>query len=615
MIFALTTLIACGDYVFTKAGCRVVNGKPEIHFGHPNKTTDDAWACYNNSIHANGWYKMHVHGRKGAKSEDIMLCAGFLEGALAQEGIFNHYLLIREIKKYPVRARTYPPKVKDFMQRNLNYVRLSVDSYPDDKYWQKIGLIMKQFDGIVAGYNYTANETSKLDDFDHWFFQSAGDMFDIAAIFKDDAPPQEFREHCTGLVRLTDNFDDVFFAHDAWSDYRELHGQLKEYDFHLPEFTAGRIVMSTRVGKIASYDDFYLTDSGLFVIETTLNNYNDKLYDVVVPQCLFTWMRAVLSTWTTSSGKEWAETFIRHNSGTYNNQYVIIDSKKFTRYQKPTSDLLWIIEQFPGDNWRMSDLTQQLVKNGYFPSVNCPYHEDLYKIAGYPELVKSMGVYGAYRSNDHSPRFQIITREAHRIKTFDDFKAFMRYNNWKRDPYSQHDPAQQIASRYDLREFPTPYGSPNNFGDLDSKCLRLTEAVTLMRMHAIASPPYDNNPFWEFGKAPFDKISSFGLPLLWNFNWTTFQPEDYDICASHKTQDECLTNTTWCGWCMISDKCMPGDKTGPFADLKCEDGWKIPEKPQPWARDVVIPTTVFCTLFCLVIYSLHFMGKKKDYLL
>ena len=615
MFLVLPLFIVSDNWVFTKANCKMVDGKPIINFGEPNKSTADAWVCYNNSLHANGWYQMHVHGRPGAKSSDIMYCAGYLEAVLAYDGIFNHYSLIREIKGYPVGARTYPPKVKSFMQANLRYARLSVEAYPDEPYWNEIGLILTQFDGLVAGYASVANETAVLEEFDLWFLQSAGDMFDLAAIYKDDKPTQEFREHCTGLVRLTDNYDDIYFSHDAWSDYRELHGQLKEYDLPIPEFKTRKIVMSTRVGKLFSYDDFYIADSGLFVIETTLNNYNDKLYDLVVPQCLFTWLRAVHATWVAQSGREWSEIFIRHNSGTYNNQYVIVDSKKFERYEKPTKDLLWIIEQFPGDNWRMSDVTSYLVEKGYFPSVNCPYHQDLYEIAGYPELVKSMGIYGDYRSNFKSPRYQIMLREVPRIKTFEEFKSFMRYNNWKRDPYSQHDPAQQIASRYDLREFETPYGKPNNFGDLDSKCLCLTEAVTQMKMHAIASPPYENNPVWEFGVPPFDHINYFGLPKVWNFNWTTFSSEGYNICKQHKSQESCLNNTKWCGWCLFESKCMPGEASGPFSGFKCESGWKTPEKLQPWALKVVIPTTIICVLFCLVVYSLHFVSKKNEFLL
>ncbi|EAX95720.1 Laminin A family protein [Trichomonas vaginalis G3] len=620
-MFLFIQQIACAEK-YREASCYIDNnGNPSIQFDKIDKNAV-AWANFNDSIHEAGWYKLHLHGREGAPDADIMKCAGYIEGALSYNSIFNHYALIREIKGYPSGVRTYPPQVKEYMSNNLQYVRESVDAYPESVYWQEIGLIMNQFDGLVAGYKYACdldhNETAQMDEFDHWFFQSAGDMFDIAHLFPDDvAPAREFiNEHCSGLIRLTDDYRDVYFSHDAWSDYRELHGQLKEYDLPIKAFKAHKLVMSTRIGKLASYDDFYMADTGLFVLETTLNNYNDDLYKVCTPKSLFTWIRAVHATWTSTSGKEWTETFIKHNSGTYNNQYVVVDSKKLTRFQKPDKDLIWIIEQFPGV-YRSSDVTDYLVEHGYFPSVNCPYHEDLYNLAGYPELVASLGIYGDYRSNYKSPRYLIMQRDVWRIKTFEDFKKFMRYNQWKRDNYSQGDPAQQIASRYDLRPAEgTPYGDRNNFGDLDTKVLRLTEAVTNMRMHALASPPCDAefNPPWEFGQKDF-KVNYYGLPTRWNFTWVDFQAEGYDICAAgNKNMSKCLEINEMCGYCQYSEVCTAGDKTGPWFGVKCEDGWKLNEPLQPWAKAVIIPTSLIIFAASFAILAIHFINKKKTLL-
>jgi hypothetical protein len=597
------------------------SGEPYLKYeDHVEGDNAVAWARWNNSIHQDGWYKLHLHGQEGAADKDIMTCAGYLEGALSANGIFNHYALIREIKGYPAGVRTYPPKVYAFINDNLKYVRESVEAYADVEYWQEIGLILSQFDGLRKGYDFAMkdNNTAKMGEFDHWFFQSAGDMFDIAAMFPGDiAPAEEFkREHCSGLIRLTDDYSDLYFAHDAWSDYRELHGLLKEYNLPVKAFKARRMILSSRVGKLASYDDFYFADTGLFVIETTLNNYNDDLYKVCIPQKLFTWVRALHATWTSTLAKEWCETFIKHNSGTYNNQYVVVDSNKFKRFEKPTKDLVWIIEQYPGV-YNMSDVTEYITENGYFPSVNTPFHEYLYNLAGYPKLVESLGIYGAYRSKN-GPRALIMQRDAPRIKNFEDFKNFMRYNQYKRDPYSQGDPAQQIAARYDLREPKTPYGARNNFGDLDSKALRLTEAKTLLRMHAIASPPYDTSPesfkpVWEFGVPPFDKINYYGLPKRWNFTWLEFGAEGYSACEELKTEKDCYTNT-YCGWCMYSQKCYPGDSHGPWFRYKCINGWKVEQKIQEWANSVIIPITVICVIFTIVVFVLHFVYKKKEVL-
>jgi hypothetical protein len=51
-----------------------------------------------------------------------------------------------------------------------------------------------------------------------------------------------------------------------------------------------------------------------------------------------------------------------------------VDSRKFEPKKTPEADLIWIVEQFPGAS-DMSDVTFQLVRDGYFPSLNMPWHE------------------------------------------------------------------------------------------------------------------------------------------------------------------------------------------------------------------------------------------------
>ena len=615
LFLALFGVAFSEDWKVTNATCFCKDGQYTILEGvHPDGV---AYAVYNNSINASGWYRLHVHGNKDFSDREIMHCAGMVEGYLTHQEMYHHYNLIKDIKGYP-RGQIYPEEVHDFIEKNRISVKNSVEAYVEDEWWQGIGLILEQFEGLVEGYKQGAGDNDIMSVFDHWFFQSAGDMFDIAEMFEGAVADTEYHEHCTGMVKLTDDYSDIFFAHDAWSDYRELHGQLKEYDLPISKFKAKRLVMSTRVGKLASYDDYYLSDAGLFVLETTLNNYNMDLYKVVVPQCVFTWLRAVHATWTSDSGKEWAETFIRHNSGTYNNQYVIVDTHKFERGVKPTKDLLWIIEQFPG-MYEMTDVTDQLVRDGYFPSINSPWHDNLYEIAGYPELVASLGKYGPYRSAKEGPRYQIMMRDAPRVKTFEDFKAFMRYNQWYRDPFAQGDAAQQIASRYDLRPPTTPYGDRKAFGDLDSKCLRLTEAVTTMTIHAFASPPYDDGtntpaviPPWEFDQPQFQKDCPRhdGLPKKWNFTWITFGADDYNVCSNF-TEEECLEHDQWCGWCTFTGKCMVGDKNGPFFDAECESGWKRKVVLQSWALPVISAISVLSLIFIVGVLGCHFGLMRK----
>jgi hypothetical protein len=341
-----------------------------------------------------------------------------------------------------------------------------------------------------------------------------------------------------------------------------------------------------------------------------MNNYNDALYDLVVPESVFTWMRAVHACWTAMNGSDWAIRFVRHNSGTYNNQYVIVDTNKFTRLSKPTTDLLWIVEQFPGV-FRMTDVTEQLVEDGYFPSVNMPWHDDLYALAGYPELVASLGKYGDFRSNYRGPRFLIAKRDARRIKTFENFTAFMRYNQYFRDPYAQGDPGQQIASRYDQRPPVTPYGPRNSFGDLDTKAIRWTEAATLFRFHAIASPPTGGIPPWNFKNANGTNFSIQwdGLPDQWDFGWVEFGAEDINPCG-FDDQDKCVDADQWCGWCTYSQSCLIGDNGGPWFET-CEAGWKRKVRLESWAVPLIVSISVAVVLFVTFVLALHFFYPKE----
>lgn len=565
----------------------------------------------------------------------MMRCAGGVEGYISKKDIYNHFMLICDMKGFPRKAKDdnerYPPKWYNFLSSNLRFMKLSVDAYPESSYWSAAGLVFAQFMGLTEGYNQGHGDDMRMSVLDHWVLQSQGDLGDTSHALEriskgpsgptmnaiedlPDGDPETLGDHCTGLLKITDDYSDIYIAHDAWSDYRDLHGALKEYSLPAKGFKAKRITMSTRIGKLSSYDDFYIADNGLLVIETTMTVLNQSLYDYVKPQSIYTWFRAILAMWISDNGKEWTETFIKHNSGTYNNQYLIVDSNKFVQYQKPEKDLVWVIEQYPGVYWKNADITQKFVSQKYFPSINKPHFPELYKIAGYPDKVSKAGAIGNFYTYETSARYMIIEREAPRLNDFEDFKEFMRYNNWKRDPYSNGDSSQQIMSRYDLRRSGDPYGVRKAFGGLDSKAMKLTEAVTKMNFHAIASPSHDNgNPIWRFNTEEFKTIAFDGLREDWNFSWLEFRSLDFDSCIVNKNEDDCHKGK-YCGWCIQSQTCMPGSKNGPFFD-QCPAGWTTPTKTPSWAEPLIITTCVIVVGFVIVVYAMHFSYKKNQLLL
>lgn len=603
------------------ASCSIVNGAAVIKDGYVEGA--DVHGFWEDSVNKSGWYKMHIVTNENTtiSDSDIMYCAGAVEGYLSHDRILNHFNLVFDINEWD-RTRKYPVKIREFLEKNLRYVRQSVESYPDEEYWRQIGLIMKQFDGLVSGYKTRDGGVETMDEFDHWFLQSEGDMFDLTEIFPDEkqpgnnAPVKKHERlgpgnHCSGMIRLLPDYSDIYFSHDAWTDYRELHGELKEYDLKIKSFKADRITLSTRVGKLSSFDDFYINDRGLFILETTLSNFNEELYEAVVPQRLFTWMRATFATWNSENGQEWTENFIRHQSGTYNNQYLIIDSKVFEAGKKPTNNLLWIIEQLPTTN-RSADITDVLVKDGYFASINTPWFEDLFNLAGFPEKIASWGDDGNYWDLKTSARWLLAERELPYINTFEKFQAFMRYNNYKRDIVQNGDPGQGISARYDLREGLGEHFVKKPFGGLDSKALKLTEAKVRMFFHGIASPVTVENHTFSFDDWP--ELKHDGLIAgPWNFNWTTFESLRNDHCSLHDNEKKCHDDSG-CGWCTYTQKCYPGTKAGPIFE-KCEAGWSTYEPLPSWAVPVIASVSVVVLVFVSVLYAIHFLNARKKVLL
>jgi len=48
-------------------------------------------------------------------------------------------------------------------------------------------------------------------------------------------------------------------------------------------------------------------DSGLVMLETTNDVFNNSLYDLIKPQSLFAWQRVRLANMLAHGGKEWYE--------------------------------------------------------------------------------------------------------------------------------------------------------------------------------------------------------------------------------------------------------------------------------------------------------------------
>lgn len=601
--------------------CRIVDGKIQITKGITDNY--DAYAEYINELNTTGWHQIHVIGNEKSESAAMARCAGAVEGYVAHTEIYQHFYGIQEYMEWNISATCdedrYPKGYPEFVKAHMKYIRESIDAYPESPYWRAIGLINEQVRGVYEGY-LAHPDHHFMSEMDHWCVQAEGDLGDFVKIvnlqqihsdksgptrsLKTPPIPKELGDKCTGLVRLLDDYSDVYFAHDAWSNILDLHGTLKEYYLPMKEFTAKTVTLSTRPGQIASLDDFYLTDSGLMVLETTMGIFNDSLFYQVTPNGVSTWMRAIFATRMAHNGSEWTSLFIKHNLGTYNNQYLIVDTNKFEKGKKPEKDLLWVIEQVPGTQSMAADITGDLVSKGYFPSFNKPHFPELFKLMMYPEKIAANPQTAVYWDYNTSARNLLMAREAPRIHDFETFKKFMRYNNWEKDVYSNGDPGQMMMSRYDLR-YGGLWGNKIPDAGLDTKAAKLTHARSMMAFDAIQSPAYEQQPAFDWSEFP-DMVHP-GLPEHWNFTWMKFKPHTFDRC-NFTTQKECFTDDM-CGWCHYDNKCYAGDKEGPY-DGKCEDGWTVYKAEPSWAVPLIASVSVAITVFVGIVFFLHFFSRK-----
>ena len=103
------------------------------------------------------------------------------------------------------------------------------------------------------------------------------------------------------------------------------------------------VTMSSYPATIASIDDFLTVSTGLVTTETTLYIYNSSLYQLLDPTSqLLEPVRVMAANRLARSGREWTEIMARHNGGTYNNQWMVIDYNKLGTDGSLAAGALWV---------------------------------------------------------------------------------------------------------------------------------------------------------------------------------------------------------------------------------------------------------------------------------
>ncbi len=283
---------------------------------------------------------------------------------------------------------------------------------------------------------------------------------------------------------------------------------------------------SSYPGILTSIDDFYVINTQLVVLETTIGNSNVDLWKYVTPETNLYWIRNMIANRLSVTGENWARWFSLHNSGTYNNEWMIVDYKQFMAGEPLKDGLLTVLEQLPGQTmW--TDRTEVLRSQSYWPSYNIAYYPEIYNISGtYDAYVK----YGSFFSYEESPRASIFRRDQGNVKDMDSMIRMMRYNKYTTDPLSRCDGCNPpysgentISARSDLNPadgvYPFDALGHRDHGATDMK-VTSNELMRSREFIAVCGPTYDDEDITPFvwSQADFgNSTNHFGHPDKWTF--------------------------------------------------------------------------------------------------
>jgi hypothetical protein len=514
---------------WSSAVCDAASGACALHAGR-DVAGAQAEGVLEDAVQTEGWGKLWVRTAPGAPARMAARAAGFVEGALTAKLIVQHFRSWYSVtfpKDKPLTEAT-----REFLLSNYAWA-LQLAASGNGLFYQRLGELLAQTEGLLEGVNYAAAEGESMSLLEVLLLQAAGDLYDIIPATnisefrleagRVSAPRFKKEWHravsCSALVKVLEDGSDVVAGHTTWSTMENMLRVYKHYQFGLRE----RVSFSSKPGLLYSKDDFYVLPHSRMVVMETTNGIMDKtVYASITPLSLLTWQRIPVANALARGGEHWTELASKHSSGTYANQWIVVDGKRFESGGRGARDgMLWIVEQAGPLINVAADVTDVLRRQGgYFASYNVPFFESVYNKTGFR---KAFEAYGEEYSYSKCPRAQIFAREQAEVRSLHDAERLLRFNRFDKDPLSLGDPSNSISARSDL--------APNRtrakaFGGIDSKVAALSLAAT---GHARAEngPSHDDQPPFRWSTSPFAKQVHLGQPDLFNFSFVDMRRLDH----------------------------------------------------------------------------------------
>ena len=493
------------------------------------------WAQWDPSANTTGWGRLEMHTNGSFPDEVQAEAAGFLEGYLTAEMIW--YTYVNVIEEYcKDEYASYCSRVMSFLSQVMTWadVQVSLSPQKEAAYWHQYKLILIQQQGLMNGFNTLAADvgghTLHLQDF--MMMALNGDLETLETLFKRPDSPGKPKKlgaaSCSAIVKVLDDYQDVYFSHDTWDSYYRMLRIYKAYDLQYsadgtdPHYRipGAKISFSSYAINLQSNDDFYNIGTGLAVMETTIGNNNASLLDRITFTSLPYYFRVQLANRLARSGEEWTKYFSMYNSGTYNNMWMVFDYHRFTPGSRPEAGAFTVLEQLPGFI-HVEDMTDYLVEKTYFSSYNVAYFPETFSLGGFDALVKQYGDFFTYAGN---PRAKIFARDQHKAVDLDSVLDLMRYNDFKHDEYGRcnctppYSGENGIAARSDLNpsdgKYELPFFGHRIHGATDCKITN-SKMMKELEAYIVSGPTTEQQPVFKWSTSGVDR--PMGHPDAWQF--------------------------------------------------------------------------------------------------
>jgi hypothetical protein len=236
-----------------------------------NSQTLVAECYFNKVIDKKGWDKISINTFKSANSYQQAFLAGYLEGRMTADDIFNFYNNLRQNNMRKHKA-PWDKMYNFFNEVAVNFSKRIHDmrnnpkakSYEDRKFWSRIILGYTQLEGLVKGYSFEINKKGNFEEMkmtmaDFLILQADGEVPELLRYFGsighhskigsknyfkdafgiDTQNPMDFwsqlmwTSKCSAFIKLTKdsngNWNDLLAGHTTWTEYYEMLRTYKQY--------------------------------------------------------------------------------------------------------------------------------------------------------------------------------------------------------------------------------------------------------------------------------------------------------------------------------------------------------------------------------------------------